>query len=337
TFTFEPGSSIAECYHDQGSDLALVMGILDLPLTDPRFKSALDLYRSFGIGIEFLTESFAESCHPNSIRVDAVMKSGSKFSAVADSTGGGGLLFRYVDGWEVDITGDSYYLTVTSEDASLYAVLSPLGYVCARERGGVYFFLLKSPVPIAESLLSDLRGDSRILSVRYALPVFFPICGEPLFSSGAEMVSYALDNGMSLADAALEYESKLLCMPKDVLNSEMDRRLAVMEAAVKLGLSEESPGMLLLHPTAKKIMDAEREGKLALGGIHTRAAARAMAAMQVNSGQGIVCAAPTGGSAGVLPGVLVTMLEDMKIPRDAVVRSMWAAGAAGWVLAVRGT
>ena len=46
-----------------------------------------------------------------------------------------------------------------------------------------------------------------------------------------------------------------------------------------------------------------------------------MAAMQVNSGQGIVCAAPTGGSAGVLPGVVVTMLDDLKIPRADVVRA----------------
>ncbi len=337
SFVFEPGSSIAECYHDQGSDLALVMGILDLPLTDPRFKDALTLYPSFDVKVEFLKESFAESCHPNSIKINAVMKGGGRFSAVADSTGGGGLIFRYVDGWEVDITGDSYALMVTSENGAVYEILSPLGYVCARERDGVYFFLLKSPVPTEESVLQSLLGNPDVLSVRRALPVFFPICGEPIFSSGAEMISYALENGISLADAALEYESKLLCLPKDVLNAEMERRLAVMEASVKLGLSEESPGMLLLHPTARKIMDAERAGKLALGGIHTRAAARAMAAMQVNSGQGIVCAAPTGGSAGVLPGVLVTMLEDMNIPRETVVRSMWAAGAAGWVLAVRGT
>ena len=39
----------------------------------------------------------------------------------------------------------------------------------------------------------------------------------------------------------------------------------------------------------------------------------------------------------VIPGVMVTMLEDMKKRREEVVRSMWAAGAIGWVLATRGT
>ena len=86
-------------------------------------------------------------------------------------------------------------------------------------------------------------------------------------------------------------------MPKETLDAEMDRRLQVMIDSVALGLSDESPQMFLLTPPQKDNA-GRKEGRLALGGIHTRAAARAMAAMQVNSGQGIVCAAPTGGSAG---------------------------------------
>lgn len=151
------------------------------------------------------------------------------------------------------------------------------------------------------------------------------------------MIEYARAHSLSLGEAALGYESALLDMPKEELNQEMELRLAVMERAVELGLSKDSPPMSLLSPTAGKIMAAEAAGRLALGGIHTREAARAMAAMQVNSGQGIVCAAPTGGSAGVLPGVVVTMLKDLNIARADVVRAMWAAGAAGWVLGEQST
>ena len=79
SFTFEPKSSIAEVYHEQGSDLALIMGILDLPLTDSRFKRALEIYPSFGADIKFLIESFPESCHPNSIKIEARLKDGSVF------------------------------------------------------------------------------------------------------------------------------------------------------------------------------------------------------------------------------------------------------------------
>jgi L-serine deaminase len=340
SFTFEPASSIAEVYHEQGSDLALIMGTLDLPLTDPRFKKAFDLFPSYGVDIKFIVKSFPEACHPNSIKIEAKLKDGSLFTAVADSTGGGALLFRRLNGWEVEMTGDAYWLSVevpAERSADVMEMLQKSGKVSASEKNGRSMLLLSTPAPVDSLIIEKLKSEKQLFSCLCAIPVFFPIRGERIFTSGEEMVKYAEEKGLSLGEAALEFESALLCMPKETLDAEMDRRLQVMIDSVTLGLSENSPQMFLLDPSAKKIMDAEKEGRLALGGIHTRAAARAMAAMQVNSGQGIVCAAPTGGSAGVIPGVMVTMLEDMKKTREEVVRSMWAAGAIGWVLATRGT
>ena len=332
-FTFAPGSSIAECYRDQGSDLALVMGILGLPLTDGRFKEALSLFSAFGIEIEFAIDNFKGARHPNSIMIEAETEGGGILTAVADSTGGGAFTLHALNGCQVDISGDAYYLFVESELPPDSGSFDGYGTVTRHENG----FLLTSPYEIPPEAVDKLRAAPGVSSLRAAEPVFYPVRGRALYKDGREMIEYARERGISLGEAALEYESALLDMPKDKLDREMERRLSVMEHAVALGLSDDSPRMSLLAPTAKEIMAAEAAGKLALGGIHTRAAARAMAAMQVNSGQGIVCAAPTGGSAGVLPGVVVTMLDDLKIPRADVVRAMWAAGAAGWVLGEHGT
>lgn len=333
-FTFGPGSSLALTYREQGSDLALVMGMLGLPLTDPRFKQAFELASSLGAEVKFEARSFPEACHPNSILVTAEMRDGSLFTAVADSTGGGGLLFRYLNGWPVKLTGDAYYLAVESGAAAPADKLAPLGKVASQSKDGRNFCLLASPRPVDGKLLAELKKSARVL---YAEPVFYPVRGERLFASGAEMVAYAEKHGLSLGGAALAYEAALLGRPQAELDAELDRRLKVMEDAVALGLSDQCPTMSLLRPTAKKIMDVEAAGRLALGGPGTRAAARAMAAMQVNSGQGIVCAAPTGGSAGVVPGVLVTLLEDLRMPREKVRSALWAAGAVGLVLSTRGT
>jgi L-serine dehydratase len=59
--------------------------------------------------------------------------------------------------------------------------------------------------------------------------------------------------------------------------------------------------------------------------------------MHVSNSMGIVCAAPTGGSAGVLPAVCVTMAEEWKLPPRAVARALFAAGAVGLVVAKRAT
>lgn len=337
-FTFAPGSSISECCVEQGSDLALIMGILGLPLTDSRFKEARSLAREAGVEILFERKPFAEAIHPNSIKIEAELGFGSVLSAIADSTGGGAFLMRQLNGQPVKLDGGMNYLFIEASDASAEALFSGCEAALSFSRTpDKCFILAESASPFSSELIEKLRKAEAVRDIKRADAVFFPPVGGMLYADAAGMVCFAEENALTLGEAALEFEAALLGKSKEELNQAMDERLCVMEAAVALGLSADSPQMFLLRPSAAAIMAAEKAGRLAIGGIHTRAAARAMAAMQVNSGQGIVCAAPTGGSAGVLPGVLVTMLEDMKLPRERVLRAMWAAGAVGWVLAERGT
>jgi L-serine dehydratase len=62
-----------------------------------------------------------------------------------------------------------------------------------------------------------------------------------------------------------------------------------------------------------------------------------MAVMHVNSSMGIVCAAPTGGAAGTLPGAVVTLAEEKGISRRKAALALLAAGAVGVVVANRAT
>ena len=59
--------------------------------------------------------------------------------------------------------------------------------------------------------------------------------------------------------------------------------------------------------------------------------------MHVNGAMGVVCAAPTGGSAGVLPGMLVTLAEERSLSREEIGLAMLAAGAIGVIVAQRAT
>lgn len=93
--------------------------------------------------------------------------------------------------------------------------------------------------------------------------------------------------------------------------------------------------MQLLRSSADKIMAADRADRLPTGGLHTRAAARALAAMHVNCSMGVVCAAPTAGSAGVLPGVMATMLLEQRVSKRTIADAMLAAGLVGMVVAQR--
>lgn len=339
-FMIEPGSSLSCSYHEQGSDLAMIMGLLDIPMTDPRFTRAFEIFHDFGTDITFEVRSFEGAIHPNSIKIASQMKDGRTVTAVADSTGGGSFLFRKLNDIKVAFSGDKYHLIVLCDKVAEQNVrMTNSEFECKlmAEKDGRLEFQFDSRSPIPEEIIKKTQCAEGVKEVYCIPPVFFPICGDPIFTTAEEMISYASGKGIGLGEAVLDYESSLLSLPKEKLNDEMDRRLQVMIDAVKRGFSEDCPEMFLLSPTAHKIFEAEKRGKLVAGGVHARACARALAAMQVNSGQGIVCAAPTAGSAGVLPGVMVTLLEDLHKSRTDVVRAMWTAGGVGLILAIRGT
>jgi L-serine dehydratase len=168
-------------------------------------------------------------------------------------------------------------------------------------------------------------------------PVYFAQRGEALFGSIEEMLRYARECDLTMGQAALRCEAQLLGLAEGEALAEMLRRFDIMAAAVSLGTQDANVKLKLLEPSAGAILESERRGRLAVGGIHARAAARALAALHISSSGGVVCAAPTGGSAGVIPAVAVSLVEDRKLDRERLALALFAAGAVGFVFARRAT
>jgi L-serine dehydratase len=161
--------------------------------------------------------------------------------------------------------------------------------------------------------------------------------GNPPFASASAMQTWMGRTRMGAGEAGLCYEAELLGLDAAVVRGEMLRRYTVMRSAVLEGLEPTGDPMILLGRSASSIYLAEGTGRVAVGGLHTRAAARAMAAMHTNCSMGVVCAAPTAGSAGVLPGVVVTLAEECGATDDDIVRCLFAAGLIGVFIAERAT
>ena len=120
--------------------------------------------------------------------------------------------------------------------------------------------------------------------------------------------------------------------------AEAIRRYRVMRAAVHAWTGRESCHRCSCSgPAPARYTQAEAAGGTYTGGLHTRAAARAMAVMHVNGGSGVVCAAPTAGAAGTLPGVLVTLEEEKGLDEERIGLALLAASAVGLVVANRAT
>jgi L-serine dehydratase len=344
TFAFDAKGSFAQVYRQQGSDLGFAAGLMGLPITDERFPRALDLAAEKGIEIKFTIEPLPQADHPNTVEIRMVSRSGRRLSAVARSIGGGSIQFTRVDQWPVELRGDAHEMLVEMKAEAVPEVLEHLSRKVKwvgtpeRQRHGdlvlLHLKLYSALDPVIKSTVGTMPGVSQLWA---APPVFFPIRGQSLFASAAEMTALSSSRSSSLGHISLAYESALLGLPEQEVMEEIIRRFEVMRTSVSRGLEEKLQPMRLLRPSARNIFQAEAEGRLAVGGIHTRAGARAMAVMHINGGGGVVCAAPTAGSAGVIPGVLASLVEDKGLSVQKAALALCAASAIGIIISNRAT
>ncbi|MDI9369328.1 MAG: L-serine ammonia-lyase, iron-sulfur-dependent, subunit alpha, partial [Synergistota bacterium] len=335
-FLLHPSSSLAVCYHDQGSDTAFVAGLLGIPMTSPEFGEALDLASPRGLDVVFEASPFPEANHPNSSLLVLTGEDGREIVIHSRSVGGGSFEITSLNGLSLMINGASYTAAIEMSPGTIPRARAMLDGE-ATESDGRAMLTVSSPRPIDANVLDSVAALPGVVRVLTASPVMHPLAGDEIFRSAEEVLNVAKRDGLSLGEAALAYEAALLGRDEESLMAEMASMLDIMLKAVALGLSGELPSMRLLHPFAGGLARAEADGAVFLGGPHARAAIRAMAALHTNAAGGVVCAAPTGGAAGVLPGVLCTLIEDMEIGRRRALMALWAAGAAGLFHDLRST
>ncbi len=341
---FDPEGSYSQVFREQGVDLAFATGLLGWSITDERFAEALDLAQKKGLELSFQVEPLERADHPNAVRLLVTTASGRSLALEGRSTGGGGIQITRLQGWVLDLDGKRfvYLLDCSTENAARVSDLLeshkvPIADALRSQHNDHILLQYSSEAQWDKSLADKVFEMVGPHSFYFCEPVFYITPGEPIFSSGQDMVALARQKGISLGQLALEYESTLLGLSQEQTMLEMQKRLEIMQTSVRLGLTHENVHMQLLPPSAGAIFQAEAEGRVAVGGMHTRAAVRAMAAMHVCNSQGIVCAAPTGGAAGVLPGVAVTMLEDLDVSLEKTALALFAASAIGIIVALRAT
>ncbi len=340
-FTFAPDGSYARVFQAQGSDLAFAAGLMGWPITDERFHRALEIAEEQNLLIRFLVSPFPEADHPNSVKIALQSEEGKNLTAVAKSTGGGSVRIVRLNDWNVDLDGKNHVIFVPCAESNvpdlrvLLKTISSKIAIQKKNHQTLLIAILNSRLdPALRSKIESLSSAKEVLS---SSPFVFPKNGEPIFSSAEEICRIAGEKDLSLGEIALQNEAFLLGLSEEACLEEMKIRLRVMQDAIKAGFQDQRVNMQLLEPSAFQIDQAIKRKTVAVGGPHAQAAARAMAVMHTANSMGIVCAAPTGGSAGVLPGVISTLIEEKDLDETQAALALFAAGAVGLILALRAT
>ncbi len=343
-FAFDPAGSYAATYVVQGADRGFAMALMDKPLTDDSFFTSLHDATQSGLEITFEIRDLAQADHPNMVEIDLIAADGRELHVVARSVGGGEVEITSLDGRPVLFNGSAYEVLVEvpagRADAAQLLLEGDAGWLDEPVRStgdGVARWSGRRARPLPAALRHEILKLDDSARIWASAPVYFVAMTAPMFASAAEMLELAEQRGVSLGKIALAYEARLLGLDEAEVMEEILRRYDIMVRGVEEGLDPEFTGLQLLPACAGAVFQAEAAGKLSVRSLHTRAAARAMAVMHVDGAMGVVCAAPTGGSAGVIPGTLVTMAEECALNREQIGLALLAAGVIGVILAQRAT
>lgn len=152
------------------------------------------------------------------------------------------------------------------------------------------------------------------------------------------MAAEAEARGERLSDAVAASEALESGISEDEVRSRMLGMLAAMRESVKAGVSQEGRSVSGLTGGEARLYHARVErGEALLGNTAGKAAAYALAASCVNASMGRIVAAPTAGSCGILPGVLLALQESRGFPDGELVGALLCAAGVGQAVAARAT
>lgn len=155
-----------------------------------------------------------------------------------------------------------------------------------------------------------------------------------MFNSINQLVERALSEGISLSEVMIQQEMEQTGQSYlDVYNL-MKINFETMENAVQEGIAGVNSTTGLTGMDAVKMQKYIDSGKGLSGELNLLAIANAISTNEVNAAMGKICATPTAGSAGVVPGVLFAMVKkDPTITEEQKIRFLFTSGAFGFVVA----
>ncbi|KOP82329.1 L-serine ammonia-lyase, iron-sulfur-dependent, subunit alpha [Cytobacillus praedii] len=154
-----------------------------------------------------------------------------------------------------------------------------------------------------------------------------------LFRNVAELVELAESKQVKIAEIMIQQEIEVTGLSREEIIAKMDRNLTVMEQAVERGLNGVTSVSGLTGGDAVLLQKYIQSGKALSGNILLDAVSKAVATNEVNAAMGTICATPTAGSAGVVPGTLFAVKEVLNPTRMEMIEFLFTSAAFGFVVA----
>ena len=137
------------------------------------------------------------------------------------------------------------------------------------------------------------------------------------FKNASELLALCTQQQLPISEIMRRRECQLGETTRDEVTHRMKRALETMGG--------------LIGGEAKKLAQHAAKGRSICGDVLHKAAQYAMAVLEVNASMGLIVAAPTAGSAGVLPGMLFALQDRYNISDERLIDALFNAGAIGYL------
>lgn len=151
-----------------------------------------------------------------------------------------------------------------------------------------------------------------------------------------DWVIEAETNGIKLSKVILQDQMEELEQTEQALCQRMSTNLKVMRESVEAGLIGKRRSLSgLVGGDAAKVEGRRKMGNSLIGELMIGAIAKALAVAEINACMGKIVAAPTAGSCGVLPAVLLTVEEARRVSERDLIDALFTAAGLGMILSER--
>lgn len=159
-----------------------------------------------------------------------------------------------------------------------------------------------------------------------------------MYNSFGELLKITRSRSIPIWKAVVEEEAEVSGVSEEEVMSSFGRRFSIMEQSVKKALKTPQPTVSnLVSGFSAQQWSYSETGKTICGGLINRAMAYALSGIEVNASMGKICAAPTAGSCGILPAVLISLRDEFGLSDETVIHGLITAAGIGSVITQNAT
>lgn len=155
------------------------------------------------------------------------------------------------------------------------------------------------------------------------------------FKNAKELLALCEERKLCISDVMRRREIERGEITGEICDARMKKAYEIMRESARGPIKKPGRSMGgLLGGEAKMLSDWQQgdgQGKSLCGPVLGRAVAYAMSVLETNASMGLIVAAPTAGSSGIVPGVLLALEEQFHFTEAEMIQALYNAGAVGYL------